>query len=118
MYRAFDAGLTCSLNLCPVFNKSWKATFEGTAYAPAGKYQKELSYAVAIEDKAIKQLRLMLIDENDAEFFKQQLAQDQKQGEAEQKREVRMALYHFESGTVVSGKEGIDPARFERIPLW
>jgi hypothetical protein len=114
--RAFDSRLACSLNLCPVFNKDWKAWFQGTSYVPAGKYQKELSYALAIEDPQTQEIKLMLIDENDADYLREQLKQDRLQTETQEKREVRLSLYHFASETVVNGKEGIQPERFKTDP--
>ncbi len=103
----FDSRLLFSLNLWPETERLVDST-------PFGFAQKEADYALAIEDKQTGGLRLMLLDNDDAAAFKTMLQDDSLNPDKGQKRELRLTLYHFDSGTLVQGKEGIAAERFEK----
>jgi hypothetical protein len=104
--RHFDPKLSCSLNLCPAF---------ASEYTPFGFYQKEITYALAIEDKDSGGMQLLLLDQNDAAYFKAKLIEDHS-SDSRRERQVRLALYHFGSETLVYGKEEMEAARFKNDP--
>lgn len=105
----FDPRLSCSLNLCPLFQPG-KNIKEIPAFAPFNFYQKETDYALAIEDTATGQLQLLMLDGNEAKYFKEKLTQDLS---SQATHSVHLSLYHFDSQSIIHGKQAIDPSRFK-----
>jgi hypothetical protein len=79
-----------------------------------GKYQKPVYHMLIIKEKG--QMKTMLIDQREAEFFRNKLHLDKASDKDSEERSRKVALYDIRNGVVAEGKNGFADGELEKDP--
>lgn len=109
-----------------VSDNFWQQNVSGTVFSPVqvplSREEKPLFEVLVIQDeyKGQKQLKFLAIDQNDSQYFRKRLQEDQKTAvDAAGKRPRKIAVYDIRSNTIVAqGKNGFADGELEGNPAF